>query len=309
MKVKEAHVGEHQGLPLPADAQLRLRSLRIELEEAGPVVEAVDPNVGGGVDRKKLPAGDFAGKNRSFPIVTPKDVADAAVSIGRAGDDNYSPDQLKANIIRIAKRKGAAFVARLPKAWAVSEAADDAVTEAEIDEAMSYNERQQAVRAALKAKHGAAYVYVVAMYDNEAVYRAEMPTPPGIPGQEMPTPPANYYRAPWAIDDAGVVTIGDAVEVRKVETYEPVADAGASEGDVELLGDYTPFLERALDKDGTFPMKIIAPVGAVAASTARRCCSATSPTCTRRGRICTGITPPPRKRTSAPKDRSTGWPL
>jgi len=77
----------------------------------------VDPEVGNGVDRDKLPASDFAGKDRSFPIKTPKDVADAAASIGRAGDDNYSSDQLKKNIIRIAKRKGAAFVAKLPKAW------------------------------------------------------------------------------------------------------------------------------------------------------------------------------------------------
>lgn len=76
-----------------------------------------DPNVGGGTDRKKIPASSFAGKNRSFPIVTPQDVADAAQSIGRAGPDNYSTDQLKANIIRIAKAKGAAFVAKLPQAW------------------------------------------------------------------------------------------------------------------------------------------------------------------------------------------------
>jgi hypothetical protein len=82
------------------------------LEEA-----ARDPNVGGGVDRSKLPAQDFAGKNRSFPIVTPQDVADAATSIGRAGPDNYSTDELKTRIIAIAKRKGADFEAKLPKAW------------------------------------------------------------------------------------------------------------------------------------------------------------------------------------------------
>lgn len=76
-----------------------------------------DKNTGGGVDRDKIPAEDFAGKNRSFPIVTPGDVSDAASSIGRAGDDNYPADQLKANIIRIAKRKGPKFVAALPDAW------------------------------------------------------------------------------------------------------------------------------------------------------------------------------------------------
>lgn len=77
----------------------------------------MDPDVGGGVDRDTIPGEDFAGKDRSFPIVTPADVDDAAKSIGRAGDDNYSSDEIKSNIIAIAKRKGDAFVAQLPDAW------------------------------------------------------------------------------------------------------------------------------------------------------------------------------------------------
>lgn len=77
----------------------------------------MDPSVGGGVDRDKIPAADFAGRDRSFPIVTPGDVQDAASSIGRAGSSNYSSDKLKANIIRIARRKGDAFVAQLPESW------------------------------------------------------------------------------------------------------------------------------------------------------------------------------------------------
>lgn len=77
----------------------------------------MDPSVGGGVDRDKIPGGDFAGRDRSFPIVTPGDVGDAASSIGRAGSANYSSDKLKANIIRIARRKGDAFVAQLPESW------------------------------------------------------------------------------------------------------------------------------------------------------------------------------------------------
>lgn len=67
--------------------------------------------------RKSMPGEDFAGKGRSFPIDEPEDVADAASSIGRAGDDNFPADTIKANIIRIAKRKGAAFIAKLPDAW------------------------------------------------------------------------------------------------------------------------------------------------------------------------------------------------
>ncbi len=95
------------------------------------MAEAVDPNVGGGVDRSKIPAADFAGKDRSFPIVTPGDVADAARSIGRAGPDNYSADELKRRIIAIARRKGDSFVARLPKAWRdeLGEAEREAISE------------------------------------------------------------------------------------------------------------------------------------------------------------------------------------
>ncbi len=70
-------------------------------------------------ERQKMPEEDFAGKGRSFPIQTPEDVHDAAASIGRAGGDNHSPEELKANIKKIAKRKGPAFEAKLPAAWKV----------------------------------------------------------------------------------------------------------------------------------------------------------------------------------------------
>ena len=82
---------------------------------------AVDPDVGGGVDRDKLPEGDFAGPHRSFPIVTPGDVSDAASSLGRAKGDH---DSIKARIIAIAHRKGPEYVAQLPDAWQVKKAAD-----------------------------------------------------------------------------------------------------------------------------------------------------------------------------------------
>ena len=67
--------------------------------------------------REKVPQSDCAGKNGSFPIIKPADVAAAAHAMGRAGPDNYDTETIKRNIIRIAKRKGAEFVAKLPKAW------------------------------------------------------------------------------------------------------------------------------------------------------------------------------------------------
>lgn len=71
--------------------------------------------------RTKIDPSDFAGKNKSFPIQKAEDVAAAAKSIGRAGDNNHSPEQLKKNITRIAKRKG--FTSSLPKAWTSKTAA------------------------------------------------------------------------------------------------------------------------------------------------------------------------------------------
>jgi hypothetical protein len=73
----------------------------------------MDAGLGGGVDRDKIPAADFAGPNRTYPIVTPKDVKDAAGLVGHA--DN--PEQVKERIQQIARRKGAAFVAALPDSW------------------------------------------------------------------------------------------------------------------------------------------------------------------------------------------------
>lgn len=71
--------------------------------------------------RKMIPGADFAGKNKSFPIQKPEDVATAARSLGRAGADNYDTETLKRNIMHIAKRKGPAFMAKLPKAWKESQ--------------------------------------------------------------------------------------------------------------------------------------------------------------------------------------------
>lgn len=87
-----------------------------------------DPNVGGGVDRDKLPASDFAGRDRSFPIVKPGDVSDALQSIGRAGPGNYPPEKLRRNILRIARRKGFPVPEADRKARKADKGADSEVT-------------------------------------------------------------------------------------------------------------------------------------------------------------------------------------
>ncbi len=57
-------------------------------------------------ERDKADQSDFAGKGKSFPIIKAEDVEAALHSIGRAGADNHDSATLKANILRIAKRKG-----------------------------------------------------------------------------------------------------------------------------------------------------------------------------------------------------------
>lgn len=87
--------------------------------------KAVSPNIGSGVDRDELPDSDFViSGERKFPVVTPQDVRDAVSSWGRyRGDIDF--DTFKANLIKLAKRKGTEFVAALPESWGVSAKAQE----------------------------------------------------------------------------------------------------------------------------------------------------------------------------------------
>lgn len=82
---------------------------------------AFERNVGGGTDRDKLKDSDFAlPKERKFPVVTPKDVADAVSSWGRyRGPTSFGT--FKRNLTQLAKRKGEKFVAQLPASWGIGE--------------------------------------------------------------------------------------------------------------------------------------------------------------------------------------------
>jgi hypothetical protein len=66
-------------------------------------------------ERDNADSSDFAGKGSSFPILKPGDVMAAVHAMGRAGSSNSSTATLKANIIKIAKRKG--WTKQLPQAW------------------------------------------------------------------------------------------------------------------------------------------------------------------------------------------------
>jgi 2'-5' RNA ligase len=79
--------------------------------------KAKDPNVGGGVDRSKLKDSDFVfPDSRTFPVVTPGDVSDAASSWGRYRGE-HSFEEFKKRLTALAKRKGEEFVKQLPEKW------------------------------------------------------------------------------------------------------------------------------------------------------------------------------------------------
>ena len=77
--------------------------------------------------RDTMDSKDFAGKHKSYPIEKPEDVDAALKSIGRAGADNHDAATLKANILRIAKRKGFAIPASDKGESVVTTLAEDEV--------------------------------------------------------------------------------------------------------------------------------------------------------------------------------------
>ena len=89
----------------------------------------------GGKPREEIDAEDFAGPDKSYPIVTQASVDDAASLIGKADD----PDSVKAKIIAIAKRKGLT----IPDAWqeptrAFRTASDDVAWASHVQSDLAY---------------------------------------------------------------------------------------------------------------------------------------------------------------------------
>lgn len=119
-------------LPANATVMATPRDLKKLLDaKHGAEKRQFDRGVGGGVDRDKLPESDFAGPNRSYPIVTPADVEDAGGLIGHADD----PEGVKRRIIAIAHRKGPEFVAKIPESWKKGDEKEKSVDEPEVAKA------------------------------------------------------------------------------------------------------------------------------------------------------------------------------
>lgn len=126
---------------------------------------------------------------------------------------------------------------------------------------LSHNEVQRQLSAAVKAGKPSGngfYCWIRDVYDDHLVYEEETPTG------------ASLFSQAYTIDDALKVTLGDVVKVKASTVYVPVKESadvsesavprGADElEEAELVGEIVPLVEKAVRKDGSFPIRIIAP--------------------------------------------------
>lgn len=123
---------------------------------------------------------------------------------------------------------------------------------------LSHDEIRRNLSAAVKAGKPSGngyYCWVRDVFDDHLVYEEETPTG------------ATLWQQGYTIDDAGTVTLGTEVtKVKVATTYVAIAEA-VTESDsapveleeADLLGEIVPLVEKAVRKDGSFPLKVIAP--------------------------------------------------
>jgi hypothetical protein len=128
---------------------------------------------------------------------------------------------------------------------------------------LSFSDIERALRAAIAGKVGKgtaqnpAYTWLRDVYDDYCVYSVE---DAGLMDAGA------LYRVNYSMDPDGKITLGDPLKVMPQTTYIPVAEAKTSPaGDVEeaadadIGGDIIPLVEKAVSKDNTLRLKVIAP--------------------------------------------------
>jgi hypothetical protein len=187
-------------------------------------------------ERNKIPMEDFAGPNRSFPIVLPEDVSAAAHSLGRAKGDRAA---IKRKIISIAYRKGESFVAQLPEDWKRKSEQKDAKrslfnrvmsffrgsqTPDEMSDSDLRSKLYQAIREVEPECMNIDAVFPVSD-PTHVVYTVYRPNVVIGPEDYMGGVFEQYERS-FELSEAGTVTISTSkVEVQPVLKYEPVEGA------------------------------------------------------------------------------------
>lgn len=98
-------------------------------------------------------------------------------------------------------------------------------------EDLSHSDIEQRLRAALGQLYGQEWVYLVDVFEGDAVIVYEEPSQEGVPGSG-----GRLLQRGYVLDDDGAVTFGEPVEVQRITSYEPVSadtadavDAVASE--------------------------------------------------------------------------------
>ena len=115
---------------------------------------------------------------------------------------------------------------------------------------MSHEDIRQSLHSAIRSvmpEHPGQYTYVVAVFDGSVVYEHE--TSSGV----------MCWRRSYTMNDAGEVTLGDPEKVVRRTVYEPVMEASHPPTGSPLLGDLVPLTEKSLRRDGSIPIKVIAP--------------------------------------------------
>lgn len=196
-------------------------------------------------ERDDMPAGDFAGKGKSFPIKKPGDVKAAVQSIGRAGASNHPPGKLKGNIKKIAKKKGFP----LPKSLQDDAETTEAARVAEAGK--RHNKTDQAL--------------IQTIHDHSVALGADPTVAPTANDNNVD----EASKGAQAMHDKATTQTAHDAAVKMGATcpddceYGDDADDDDTDADesavLELVGDVIPLREGAVGQDGTAYLKLISP--------------------------------------------------
>ena len=119
---------------------------------------------------------------------------------------------------------------------------------------LSHSDIHDALRTEIRMQHPDAYVWLADVYDDSVVYEVE----PKAKDGETAAPPA-YYRVSYTLSAEGEVALGDDATVVQRRTVWDVVPEPVGVTESEIVGECVPLIEAKVRRDGTVPIKIIAP--------------------------------------------------
>lgn len=128
---------------------------------------------------------------------------------------------------------------------------DDDANEKPVKEASTWSlaDRASALGRDLSELHQNAYILDIFPEENKIVYQV------GWRG--------SYFERPYTMDESGVATFGDPIEVTRKVSYVPTSDQQAApvseSAEIELTTSEIALIEKAVDQSGTVMLKLISP--------------------------------------------------